>query len=111
MADLRKRFGRLVAAHRKQRGMTQDTLAQKAELSVDMISRIEGGQTGASFPTIERLAAALGLDPAEMFTTEVVGSFGRSAAKQELFARLGAMNDREIGWIDQLLDAALKPRA
>jgi transcriptional regulator with XRE-family HTH domain len=43
MADLRKRFGELLAAHRRRRGMTQEDLAEAAGLSVDMISKIEVG--------------------------------------------------------------------
>ena len=111
MSDLRKRFGRLVASHRKRRRMTQEALAQAAELSVDMIGRIEAGLTGARFPSIERIAAALEVDPAELFTTELASDQVRSPAMLELFARLSPMNDREVGWIDRLLDAAMSPRA
>jgi transcriptional regulator with XRE-family HTH domain len=68
MADLRKRFGELLAAHRRRRGMTQEDLAEAAGLSVDMISKIEVGATGARFPSIERLAKAGQVDPAELFT-------------------------------------------
>jgi transcriptional regulator with XRE-family HTH domain len=59
MADLRKRFGELLAAHRRRRGLTQEDLAEAAGLSVDMISKIEVGATGARFPSIERLARAV----------------------------------------------------
>ncbi|MBO0906537.1 helix-turn-helix domain-containing protein [Jiella sp. MQZ13P-4] len=38
MADLRIRFGRLVAAHRKRLGLTQEVLAERAGISTDMVS-------------------------------------------------------------------------
>lgn len=110
MGDLRRRFGRLLAAHRKQRRMTQEALATAADLSVDMISRIEGGLTGVRFTTIERLADALQIDVAELFTTELPTGTPRSDAMIELTARLASLSDRELVWVDQLLDAAMKPR-
>ena len=55
MNDLRKRFGRLVAAHRRRRRLTQEALAEAAAVSIDTIAKIEGGATGARFPVIERL--------------------------------------------------------
>ncbi|GGI90750.1 hypothetical protein GCM10007973_28840 [Polymorphobacter multimanifer] len=109
--DLRKRFGRLVAAHRKRSGMTQETLAASADLSPDMIGRIEAGRTGARFPSIERLAAALQVDPAELFTTELPTGKARGAAFVDLIARLDSLSERDISWVDQLLSAALKPRS
>ena len=110
MDDLRKRFGRLVAAHRKRMNLTQEGLAALAELSPDMITRIEAGQTGARFPSIERLATALQIDPAELFTTELPTGSTRSKPLLALSARLAALPERDIAWIDHLLDAALKPR-
>ena len=69
MSDLKKIFGRLLAAHRRQRGLTQAELADQAGLSVETITKLEGGHTGASFLAIEPLADALEIDPAELSTT------------------------------------------
>lgn len=68
--DLHRRFGHLVATHRKRRGWTQVQLAEAIGMSVDMVAKMEVGVTGARFPTIEKLAVALEVDPAELFTTE-----------------------------------------
>lgn len=110
MSDLRKRFGRLVAAHRRRAGMTQEALAEAASLSSDMITRIEAGQTGARFPSIERLAEALDVDPAELFTSELPTGSLQSPALAEITAKLATLNDRDLAWAGNLLDAALKPR-
>lgn len=110
MADLRKRFGRLVAAHRRRVGLTQEGLAEAAELSVDMISKIEVGASGARFPVIERIAAALEVDPAEFFTTEIPsGSLARKAFS-EVSLRLAGLSESDLQWVSRLLDAALRPR-
>ena len=111
MDELRKRFGRLVAANRKKAGMTQSDLATASQVSVDMISRIEVGATGASFTTIDKLAAGLGVDPAELFTSELTsGGRGRTALA-DLTARLAMLSDRELTWVAGVLEALLKPRA
>lgn len=108
--DLRRRFGRLVAAHRKRAGLTQEALAIAADLSSDMIGRIEGGQTGARFPTIERIAKALQVDPAQLFSTEAAAGLSTSKALLDLYARLASLSDRDVVWVDRLLDAALRPK-
>ena len=46
MVDLRARFGRLVKAHRVRLGLTQEALAERAGISTDMVSKIEGGASG-----------------------------------------------------------------
>ena len=110
MTDLRKRFGRLVAAHRRRVGLTQEALAEAADLSVDMISKIEVGASGARFPVIERLASVLKVDPAEFFTTEIASGAVKRKAFNELSLRLVDLPDSDLAWISGLLDAAFRPR-
>jgi transcriptional regulator with XRE-family HTH domain len=110
MADLRKRFGQLLAAHRRRRGLTQEDLAEAAGLSVDMISKIEVGTTGARFPSIERLAQAVQVDPAELFTSNIPsGSMGQGAFG-EISAKLSSLPEPDLVWISALLDVALRRR-
>lgn len=108
MDDLRKRFGLLVAAHRRGRRMTQEKLAEATDLSVDMISKIEIGATGARFPVIERIAKALDVDPAELFTTQVPTGHFRRGAFADLSVRLAGLTEIELTWVDELLDAIMK---
>jgi transcriptional regulator with XRE-family HTH domain len=108
--DLRKRFGHLVAAHRKRQGLTQQRLADAAILSKDMIARIEAGATGARFPSIERLSLALNVDPAELFTPDLPRGQFRRAKFTNLTARLAKLSDPELDWLDAILAAALRPK-
>lgn len=110
MAGLRERFGLLVAAHRRRRGMTQEALAEAADLSVDMISKIESGASGARFPVIERLGKALQVDPAELFTTEIPSGAIKRKALNDLAARLAGLSDQDLAWAGDILAAALRPR-
>ena len=110
MADLKKRFGKLVAAHRRRNGMTQAHLADAAGLSQTMIVRIEGGHTGARFPSIERLAEALKVDPAELFVVGSSSAVRSRSALIDINARLTGLSDRDLSWVDDLLTIALKSR-
>lgn len=110
MDDLRKRFGRLVAAHRRKAGLTQDELAAAASVSVDMISKIETGATGARFPLIEKLAKALRVDPAELFTAELTPRGKRSPIFTALTVRLAGLSEEELAWINGVVDAALRQK-
>ncbi|MEC5293834.1 helix-turn-helix transcriptional regulator [Aurantimonas sp. C2-3-R2] len=107
---MRKRFGRLVAAHRARLGITQEALAERAGLSVDMISKIETGASGARFPAIERLAQALNVDPAQLFGPGFRPDASNSTEYEELASRLVALPSEELLWLTGIIEAALQPR-
>lgn len=111
MDDLRKRFGRLVTANRRRRGLTQQELADRAGISIEMINKIERGVSSPRFPNIEKLAAALEVDPAELFSPDLPKGAAQRRQLTDLVARLSILSDRDLAWVDRLLDAALKPRA
>lgn len=108
--ELKKLFGRLVAAHRKRRGLTQAELAEATGLSPDMIARVETGTTGASFGSIERLAEALSVDAAEFFTTELPKSAVNRRPLRQITARLASLSDEELAWVEGIVQAALSGR-
>ena len=110
MDDLRKRFGQCVAMHRRRRGLTQDGLAGAADLSVDMVSKIETGGTGARFPAIERLAAALEVDPGELFRPPGGVGSQHDGPLVEIASNLAKLPDADLRWVKGLLEAALRPR-
>lgn len=106
--DLRKRVGGLVAAHRRSRGLTQQKLSELVGMSPDMISRIETGGTGIRFSTIEKLAKALDVDPAELFTVNTIHGRDMRRLLVDLTATLSSLSDRELVWVSDLLRCALK---
>ena len=110
MADLRKRFGRLVAAHRRRAGLTQEELAAAADISVDMVSKLESGTSGARFGVIQRLADALSVDPAELFTTEIAEGAIRRGPFRDISIKLAHLTDADLAWVGNLLDVVLAPR-
>jgi transcriptional regulator with XRE-family HTH domain len=66
MTTLRSQFGRRLALLRRQSGLTQEELAFEAKLSRDQISLMETGKSGASFDSLEALAAALSVEVWEL---------------------------------------------
>src|SRR6185312_8621029 len=65
--DVRRRLGLRVQALRRQRGLTQEELAEAIGRSVDTVSNIETGRLGTRIDTASKLAAVLGTTLAELF--------------------------------------------
>ncbi|NDZ17139.1 XRE family transcriptional regulator [Variovorax sp. WS11] len=66
-ADRLALFGAAVQMRRKERGLSQAELADKAKLSLSFISRIERGANPASLDTLFAIADALRTKPSALF--------------------------------------------
>ena len=66
MADIKKKFGVRLFQLRSRASITQAKLAEKANLSIDSISRLERGERAPSLESLETIASALGVDPMEL---------------------------------------------
>lgn len=76
--------------------MTQAELATLADISVDMVGKIEKGHSGARFPVIERLAEALAVDPAELFSIHLFDGAIRRGALHEISTHLASLSEDEL---------------
>lgn len=110
MDDLRKRFGRLLAVHRRKAGLTQLQLAEAADISVDMVTKIETGASGARFPVIEKLARALNVDEAELFTPDLPKNVRVNPVLMEMKILLAGLDDKDLLWVKSIVDAALNQK-
>lgn len=63
----RARFGEKLRQLRLAKGLTQEALAELAELHVTYVGGIERGERNVGFDNILRLARALGERPAALF--------------------------------------------
>lgn len=102
-------FGTNVRTLRKLRGFSQAELAERADLSTDMLGRIERGQASSSFDTVEALARALTVSPAALFGH---GDFpdedsDRGRALRDIMSELARANDDQIALVLRLILAAL----
>lgn len=59
-------FGRVLRDLRRERGLSQEALAEAANLHVTHISRLENGHKGPTLAAVFALARALDLPPADL---------------------------------------------
>lgn len=64
--DAQGRLGLKIREIRKSRGMTQGELAEKADVTLITISRIERGERDPHVKTLARIAKGLGVPPFEL---------------------------------------------
>ena len=69
--DLRKILAANIKKQREKLGITQEKLAEKAEISAPMMNDIEGCRTWISDRTLKNLSAALKIDTYRLFIPEV----------------------------------------
>lgn len=62
---LLKAFGKRVAEIRRARGLTQEQLAEKADITPLSIAFIEQGRRWPRLVTLDKLAKCLGVSPSE----------------------------------------------
>ena len=65
--NLEKTFGQNVRYWRKKRGLSQEELADRAQLHPTYVSGIETGYRNPTVKIVGRIAAALALSPAALF--------------------------------------------
>ncbi|EJL32222.1 putative transcriptional regulator [Caulobacter sp. AP07] len=59
-------FGSNVRRLRKERGLSQEALADEVGLAVTYVGQIERGQRNPTLDVVERFAEVFGVDPLEM---------------------------------------------
>lgn len=71
VTELKKRFGRNVAAARHARGWTQEQLAERVEVSVETIGHIERGIFGTQFELLANLSNELRQPVERLFVADL----------------------------------------
>ena len=69
-----KAIGQRIKAKRKDIGLTQETLSEELDISVEYLSRVESGNANASFSLLEKISNALMLSEEELlFGKDIFG--------------------------------------
>lgn len=71
-----RELGQRVAAFRELRGMSLRALASAAGVSSSFLSQLENGHTNASVASLRKVAAALGVSPAQLLDDSAVHTRG-----------------------------------
>lgn len=66
--DMRKLVGANVARIRRERGLTQEQVAERSGFSQQYLSGLESGRRNPTIVTLYELATALGVDHVELVT-------------------------------------------
>jgi transcriptional regulator with XRE-family HTH domain len=101
---------RLHAAGRK---LTQERLAERAEISVSFLSMIERGERSAHVETLAQLAGALNVPLAELFRDETRAKRGTDATLKPLadFVRRQRLNRTDVERLLTVAQALFDRRA
>lgn len=70
--DICEKFGKNISKFRNDKGLSQEALAEKADLHRTYISAVERGVRSISLKNIERLADALDVSVEKLFVFEEV---------------------------------------
>lgn len=98
-------FPERLTALRKERGMTQQALADQVGLAVLQIRRYEGGTSQPTLDVIRRLAIALGVS-ADMLVFDEEER-GPSDVLRYQFETVSRMSEHEQQMVRELLDAVI----
>jgi len=69
MRDVLVQLGKRIRALRKERKISQEELAGRAEIHRNYISQIEGGKRNVSFYYVVKIARALQVSPSKLIDT------------------------------------------
>src|SRR5579863_8979154 len=83
-ANVKKEFGAAVRAYRQQLGISQETLAERAELHRTYVTDVERGARNLSLESISRLAQALDLSISCLFPPP---RLGRAEGRESILVR------------------------
>ena len=70
-------FGERIRVLRQERGLTQEKLAGKADLTTGFVNGVEHGRKVPSLTTILKLARAMELDASELLSDFTLGALRR----------------------------------
>jgi len=105
MATIKKKFGVHLFQLRNKAGMTQATLAARANLSLDLISRMERGERAPSLESIEKISNALNVSCAELFNfdgEEIAALSDGPPENLELWRLLQGRRPRQVKKIKEI---------
>jgi transcriptional regulator with XRE-family HTH domain len=105
MAGLREIFAENLKKHRRKCGLSQEKLAEKADVSTHYIAVIEIARNFPAADVIERLAGALDIEVYELFTVPHTPNMELEALRQEIRGDTEQLFDK---FVEKVFSGGLK---
>lgn len=106
MADSKILVGKRIRSLRKLRDLSQEQLAEQADISSKYLGEIERGRSNLTIDILEKLSAALEVTVVDFFAFQHESS--RAILKQEIQSLIKRANDKELKTIFRVLKSILQ---
>ncbi|MFB5269117.1 helix-turn-helix domain-containing protein [Paenibacillus enshidis] len=107
MSEFLYAVGNRIRALRKQRGWTQEQLAEKANLHYSYLSSMERGERNVTIESLEKIILALEINPMQIFnfadTNVLEERADKEATLQAIYALLQDRNTDEVKMVYRVL--------
>ena len=100
-------LGERIRKRRQEMKLSQESFAEKAGISVNTVSRIEGGQTAMSVEIFRKMIEILEID-ANILLGKEKGDTEKQESVQEVFYRIQKMEWKEQKIIMQTIDSLIE---
>lgn len=106
MADNRLLVGKRIRSLRKIRDLSQEELAEKADISSKYLGEIERGRSNLTIDIMEKLSAALEVNVVDLFDSQHESS--RAILRQEIQSLIREADEKELKTIFRVLKSILR---
>jgi transcriptional regulator with XRE-family HTH domain len=107
MDESRKGLGKHIRRLRRNAGLTQEHLAEKAELSLKHLGELERGKGNPTLSSLENLSRALDISLSDLLAYEAVQR-SIEETRAEIARMISGATDQECRIIHRLLSALLR---
>lgn len=90
-SDFLKLVGERIRTLRKEKGLTQESLAEKSGIYITYVSDIERGERNISMETLEKVITALDVNPIDVFRFEGIEGIEERTDKKSLIEALNSL--------------------
>lgn len=104
MENIRDTLGTNIRLYRQQKGLTQESLAEKLDVSSSYIGYVERGQKSPSLQLMERISEVLEVEPALLLSK----SDDENDELKRLISLLAGKEPYSISYIHHVADAYFK---
>lgn len=101
-SDIDKTFGKILKQYRKKNKLTQEQLAEKLEISIKYVSRIENGTSGIKTQTLIKYMNILGIAPNIIFSSFITNPNLKSQI--ELSNKLSHLSNENTDLLSAIAD-------